>query len=268
MSHRSALEALRGEYLLVQAALPGRGVENVGVLLLDPASDRLHLAFRRDWDEVAEENEDAEVFEELPPDLALKAQEMGARKLLEWLEENCSHAIRVTERQPVMVDSFERTVNRLYRQHVQPKVLPFRTHLPVFTLRAAAGKFGDRMEVEAQGWEEAPPTLRLTEDMFAAHVTGHSMEPRIPDGSLCVFRHTVTGSRQGRLVLVENYGETGDNRYTVKRYRSVKRVDEDSFQHERIVLEPLNPQFEAWDLEPDSPIRVIGEFVIVLREGS
>ena len=39
--------------------------------------------------------------------------------------------------------------------------------------------------------------------MFVARIAGRSMEPRIPDGSLCVFRAGVTGSREGRLVLVE-----------------------------------------------------------------
>ena len=68
---------------------------------------------------------------------------------------------------------------------------------------------------------EAPEDLRLTTDMFVAEIAGHSMEPRIPDGSLCVFRHGVTGSRQGRLVLVEESRKPrGNNRYTVKRYES------------------------------------------------
>ena len=40
------------------------------------------------------------------------------------------------------------------------------------------------------------------------------MEPRIPDGSLCVFRYNVVGSRNGKLVLVMHYGETGENRFT------------------------------------------------------
>ena len=30
------------------------------------------------------------------------------------------------------------------------------------------------------------------------------MEPQIPDGSFCVFRRNVVGSRNGRLVLVRN----------------------------------------------------------------
>jgi uncharacterized protein len=132
-------------------------------------------------------------------------------------------------------------------------------------LRAAAGKFGEHMEVEAEEWEEVPADLRLTEDMFVAHVVGRSMEPRIPDGSLCVFRGNVVGSRNGRLVLVMHYGEAGENRFTIKRYRSVKReTEEGGWAHDKIILEPLNPEFEAWELQEDSPIKVVGEFVCLL----
>jgi SOS-response transcriptional repressor LexA len=121
------------------------------------------------------------------------------------------------------------------------------------------------MEVEAEDWEEMPPDLRLTEDMFIAHVVGRSMLPKIPDGSECVFRGQVVGSRNGKLVLVMHYGEMGENRFTVKRYRSVKMQTEEGWAHEKIFLEPLNPEFEAWELTEDSPIKVIGEFVRVLR---
>jgi phage repressor protein C with HTH and peptisase S24 domain len=133
----------------------------------------------------------------------------------------------------------------------------------MYTLAAAAGSWGEQMEASEEGWMEAPSDLRLTQDMFVAHVVGRSMEPRIPAGSLCVFRRNVTGSRQGRLVLVENYGETGENRYTIKRYTSVKRQSGEEWEHDTIRLEPLNPEYEAWELAP-SDIRVVGEFVRVL----
>ena len=95
------------------------------------------------------------------------------------------------------------------------------------------------------------------------------MEPLIPDGALCVFRHGVTGSRQGRLVLVEALAqgaEGGNDRYTVKRYRSEKRESQGGeWAHERIRLEPLNPAFEAWDLDPqEDRYRILAEFVQVL----
>jgi len=92
------------------------------------------------------------------------------------------------------------------------------------------------------------------------------MEPRIPDGSLCVFRQGVTGSRQGRLVLVEQLGGGANDRYTVKRYASRKTQREDgSWSHEKITLEPLNPEFEAWTLDPEEEkFRIVAEFVRVL----
>jgi len=253
-----------GQYLIVQAALPDLAPENVGVLLLDPASNQLYMRFRRDWRDMADP-EDAEVLEKLAGDLGDKASEMGGDQLLRWLEENVSNTVRVSDRESVLVDSYDVSADRLYRREVSPKVLAFRTHLPKYSLRAAAGKFGEHMEVEAEEWEEVPADLRLTEDMFVAHVVGRSMEPRIPNGSLCVFRGNVVGSRNGRLVLVMHYGETGENRFTIKRYRSVKReTEEGGWAHDKIILEPLNPEFEAWELEEDSPIKVVGEFVCLL----
>jgi SOS-response transcriptional repressor LexA len=253
-----------GQYLIVQAALPDLAPENIGVLLLDPASNQLYMRFRRDWRDMADP-EDAEVLEKLAADLGDKASEMGGDQLLLWLEENLSNTVRVSQRESVPVDSFDSAADRLYRGEVSPKVLAFRTHLPKYSLRAAAGKFGEHMEVEAEEWEEVPADLRLTEDMFVAHVVGRSMEPRIPDGSLCVFRGKVVGSRNGRLVLVMHYGEAGENRFTIKRYRSVKRqTEEGGWAHDKIILEPLNPEFEPWELEEDSPIKVVGEFVCLL----
>jgi SOS-response transcriptional repressor LexA len=171
-----------------------------------------------------------------------------------------------------MVDTFERTLHRLYSRHVSAKVLPFRTHLPVYGAQAAAGKWGPAMDVdqEPESWVEAPKDLRLTDDMFVARVTGHSMEPRIPANSLCVFRggSALAGSRQGKLVLVMNYGEAGENRFTIKRYKSTKRRTEEGWQHETITLEPLNPDYDAWTLDENARLAVIGEFVAVLDADS
>jgi phage repressor protein C with HTH and peptisase S24 domain len=102
--------------------------------------------------------------------------------------------------------------------------------------------------------------------MFVARIAGESMQPRIPDGSLCIFREGVMGSREGRLVLVEALGRGANDRYTVKRYHSVKTQAADgSWAHGRITLEPLNPEFEAWDLDPqDDRFRIVAEFVRVL----
>jgi phage repressor protein C with HTH and peptisase S24 domain len=140
------------------------------------------------------------------------------------------------------------------------------THLPRYSLSVAAGSFLENRQVEAEDWDEAPQGLRLSPGMFVARISGRSMEPTIPDQSLCVFRPGVTGSRQGRLVLVEAPGAGMNDRYTVKRYRSQKtQAPDGSWSHERVTLEPLNPSFDAWDLNPEEDrYRIIAEFLRVL----
>jgi len=235
-----------------------------GVLLEDPLTDRLWVRLRRDWEEFAPE--EAEVLAAMEYDLTSKAQELGATALLRYLEDTLSNTLLVTDRREVLVEDFERALGRLYRQHVHATVRPFVTHLPRYSLAVAAGKFLENQEVTEDGWEEAPSDLRLTEELFVARIQGRSMEPKIPDGSLCVFRQSVTGSRQGRLVLVEQLGGGANDRYTVKRYASEKAQREDgTWAHEKITLVPLNPEFESWTLEPEEErFRIVAEFVRVL----
>lgn len=256
-----------GELLIVEAVLPGRAPEPVGVFLYQASQDRLGMRLRRDWDQWLPVDEE-EVFTALAAEFEARAAELGAAEFLRRAEESLSMSIRLSDRQTVLVDRFERTLDRLYRQHVPARVQAFHTHLPVYSCRAAAGRWGEQMAVEEEGWREAPAGLRLTEDMFIAQVVGRSMEPEIPDGSWCVFRAGVTGSRQGRKVLVEHFGqsEQGGERYTVKRYRSRKRPagEDGEWAHDKIILEPLNPEFEAWELEEGSECRVVAEFVRVL----
>lgn len=256
----------QGQYSLLSCALPGRAPETVGVLLLDPATDTLHLRLRRDWEVIAEP-EDAEVLAELEDDLSGKTRALGGRALLDSLEQSASLAVRITDRESVTVRDFDRALNDLYREHVRTEVLRFRTHLPLYSLAVAAGPFLTNPEdVSAEEWIEAPVDLRLDPDMFLARIKGHSMEPRIPDGSICVFNRKVVGSRHGRLVLVRNSELADDNQYTVKRYKSEKRVTEEGFAQTRIRLESLNPAYPSWDLDEDpEKYQIMAEFVRVLE---
>ena len=255
----------QGQFALLEAELPGRAPETIGILLLDPETDTLYVRLRRDWETLATE-EDAEVLAELEDDLVAKAREGGGAAVLEYLEDALSQSVRVSEREAVSVRDFDKKLGELYREHVPAKVLQFRTHLPRYSLAVAAGPFLTNPEdIEAEEWVEAPPDLRLDDDMFIARIQGHSMEPKIPDGSLCVFRRNVVGSRSGRLVLVRNSELADENQYTVKRYRSEKKVSEDGFVQTRIRLESLNPAYPSWDLdEEEGKYQVIAEFVRVL----
>ena len=251
-------------WFVVSLELPGEAPANAGVLLEDSAADRLWLRLRRDWDVIAPD--EADVLSELTADLESKAAELGARALLAQMQDTLSNVLRISAPRDILAAGFERTLARLYAEHVPATRRAFDTHLPRYSVQVAAGRFLENQEVAEEGWEEVPAGLRLTEQMFVARIQGESMEPRIPDGSLCVFRAGVTGSRQGRLVLVEYLGGGANDRYTVKRYSSEKRPRADgSWEHERVRLEPLNPAFPAWDLDPEEGrFRVLAEFIQVL----
>ena len=255
----------QGQYSLLLSELPGRPAETIGVLLCDPASDLLYVRLRRDWARLASD-EDAEVLTELEEDLQSEGQQQGAAAVLERLEADASNSLRVTDREAVTVRDFDKKLGELYREHVPSSILQFRTHLPRYSLAVAAGPFlTNPEEVSAEEWMETPSDLNLDDDMFIAEICGHSMEPRIPDGSLCVFRRGVVGSRNNRLVLVRNSALADDNQYTVKRYKSEKRVTEEGFVQTRIRLESLNPAYPSWDLDEDEErYQVVAEFVRVL----
>jgi SOS-response transcriptional repressor LexA len=258
-----------GCWSLVEIARPGELPLPFGILFFDEAGDRLTFRLRDPGCFGALEEPEADLLAALAEDLAQKAREMGGRALVEFLEDTASHFFRIGERTVLpYTGTADAVVDRLFDEHVLGRdaapVIPFVTHLPLYSLRAAATKFGEAVESRQEGWVRAPERLRLSEGMFVAKVVGRSMEPRIPDGSLCIFRAPVTGSRQGRLVLIEKFDETDfAGRYTVKRYARHTARDESAERTEKIRLEPLNREFEAFDLEADQ-FRVIAEFVQVL----
>ena len=105
--------------------------------------------------------------------------------------------------------------------------------------------------------------------MFVAQIVGKSVEPAVPDGAWCLFRAPVESTRQGKTVLVQLRDaadpETGQ-RYTVKRYKSQKATEGDSWRHEKITLEPINSDFEPVVLTraDRDELQVIAELVEVL----
>jgi SOS-response transcriptional repressor LexA len=257
------------EYVLLSAAIPGRSVEPIGILLIDPASERGWLRLRSDFQALTD---DTDFFDELEFHLRTLLAESGAEALLCGLEDSLSNALLVSERRAAAVDSFQRVLERLYAEEVEPvPIRPFETHVPLYSLRAAAGRLGEEMEVEPEEWIPAPEGMHLAPDLFAAHVVGKSMEPRIPDGSLNLFRFHPAGSRQGKILLIQRLGVLDETaRFTVKRYTSRKRAtgggefDDEQWEHERIRLEPLNPDFEPWDVEPRD-FAVVAEWLRVLE---
>jgi SOS-response transcriptional repressor LexA len=149
------------------------------------------------------------------------------------------------------------------------------TCVPLVPLKAAAGAFSSPQHVEDDNWEwiAIDAKHRLRPGMFVARVVGKSMQPTIPDGSYCLFRAPVTGTRQGKTVLVQLHDaidpENGE-RYTVKRYQSEKVMNDDSWRHTRVTLKPINPDFQPIELtgSEEGEFQVVAELVEVLGGAS
>ncbi len=238
----------------------GFGGVPAAVLLRNPQSDALFERFRP-----SVETEDDDLYALLPEDLALKAAEMGCGRLLDLFEDTLSNTVTVTDRRGVLVRNYDAALDRLYQEQVLG-VRPARAvepgWIPLYSLRAAAGRFGEDMEVEPEDRVPPPAGVKPAADLFAVHVVGHSMEPDVPDGSVAVFRYAPAGSRQGKRVLVWRRGASAEGgEFTLKVYESEKAAGEDGWRHTRIRLKPLNPAFPVLDLEDDSEYRVLGELV-------
>lgn len=166
------------------------------------------------------------------------------------------------EVKPGLTPSLETTV---------PDSARYTTHVPVYDLSVAAGGWGPEGVPTAIGWIEARGQ-KLTEGMFAAQVSGRSMEPKIHDGEWCLFKPCSAGSRQNRLLLVQvktHIDPEDGGRYTIKRYHSTKKSsDDEGWQHQTIELQPLNQDYPTIQLAPEDAdeLRIIGELVNTIRE--
>jgi DUF2075 family protein len=143
-------------------------------------------------------------------------------------------------------------------------------YLPLYSLKAACGAFGEWQTVEENGWIKVEGVGKLNRSMFVVQAVGHSMEPRIMDGDFCVFRANVVGSRTNKIVLVQHndhYDAENEGSYSIKKYTSQKIYDKDTgeWMHEQIILQPLNTAYEQIKIEKEDGFMVIGEFIGVVR---
>ncbi|MCF7849006.1 MAG: methyltransferase domain-containing protein [Kiritimatiellales bacterium] len=175
-----------------------------------------------------------------------------------------------------------------YRRHpacpaekTDPKIIEFPaleerfiTCIPFYPYAATAGKFDLDQYIEDEHAEWiAVDDIRITQDFFAMRITGCSMEPKISDGDICIFRRgsALAGSRNGRIMLVKHRdinGADSNGQFTVKRYQSERVYGEDGVPlHVNITLCPINPDYEPIvieHVEDENEFRVIAEFVCTL----
>ena len=192
-----------------------------------------------------------------------------------WMASEAYRRLRSDEALGAVVDAESGALPpRLRIVEPQPEER-YMTCVPLVPLKAAAGAFSNTQHVDDDdfAWAAVDTKRRLRRGMFVAQVVGKSMEPAIPDCGYCLFSAPVAGTRQGRTVLVQ-MRETTDpesgERYTVKRYESEKTSDEDSWQHTKITLKPVNADFEPIVLtgEDEGELQVVAEVVEVLGRGT
>ena len=140
--------------------------------------------------------------------------------------------------------------------------------VPIFNIKIAAGDFSKEQWLEDCQYAELPDHFTAKPGFFLAQVIGESMNRRIPNGSWCLFREPLDGSRNGKVVIVQSrdiQDPDTNGQYTVKIYRSEKTETEDSWSHRGIRLEPdsMDHNFMPLILNHDTvnDLRVVGEFV-------
>ncbi|MNX71830.1 LexA repressor [compost metagenome] len=136
----------------------------------------------------------------------------------------------------------------------------FKTHLPLYDLRAAAGLWGGARIAEdgPAGWIDASSIGKLSEDMFALRVAGKSMEPQIPDGAIAAFRRIDGTLPEGKIVLAQQLQDDGESISLV-----VKRLTRTSNGYR---LDSLNPLYPALPFAPFSHdgVRILGVYLGLL----
>lgn len=143
--------------------------------------------------------------------------------------------------------------------------------IPLYDFYAAAGSFSE-MQNEKEYTLIAIPERYSTDEYFACKIIGESMNKVIPNNSICIFKKNVTGSRTGKILLVENRDSLDpdfNSAFTVKTYSSEKTVSEEGWQHNSILLKPnsYDNSFKSIVIDENNSneMRIIGEFVKVLH---
>ena len=107
-----------GEWALLEAHVPGRTPEPIGILLCDFSRDCLRVRMRQQWWDVLPDDDSSEIWQEFAQDLEQRAREVGAVELLDWLETTASHTLRLGERHLIRIVAVETTLDALFRQYV------------------------------------------------------------------------------------------------------------------------------------------------------
>jgi hypothetical protein len=154
------------------------------------------------------------------------------------------------------------------------KLIPFENSVPLYSLKVAAGEFKFNESLPEKKFILVPDGVKITQDHFACKIIGNSMNKIVQDGQIALFKRYTGGSRNGLMVIVEYYNHQDldyGSCYTFKEYYSQKIVNEESWQHETIILKPKSFDTSYKEIVIDSTtineksFRIIGIFDRVIE---
>jgi superfamily II DNA or RNA helicase/HKD family nuclease len=177
----------------------------------------------------------------------------------------------------ITTDNTVKQINKNYPipndESVIVNEIPKSHYIPLYDFYAAAGSFSEMQTANDFVLIEGPDNLNIPNDYFACKIIGESMNRIIPNGSICLFKIYSGGTRNGKIVLVENRNiqdQDFNSAFTIKTYSSTKEVSEDDWVHTSIILKPnsFDTSFEDILINEDNSeeMRVIGEFVRILTD--
>ena len=144
--------------------------------------------------------------------------------------------------------------------------------IPLYDFYAAAGTFSEIQSEKDFTLIEGPENSSGN-DYFACKIIGESMNRVIPNGSICLFKSYTGGSRNGKIVLVENRDQQDpdfNSAFSIKTYSSEKSVSEETWGHGSIVLRPNSYDNSYQNIiiteENAAGMRVVGEFIKILKD--
>lgn len=154
------------------------------------------------------------------------------------------------------------------------KIIPFENSVPLYSLKVAAGEFKFNDSLPEEKFILVPDGVKITQDHFACKIIGNSMNKIVQDGQIALFKKYTGGSRTGLMVIAEYYDHQDldyGSCYTFKEYFSQKTVNEESWQHEKIILKPksFDASYQDIVIEPNAinekTFNVIGIFDRVIE---
>ena len=144
--------------------------------------------------------------------------------------------------------------------------------IPYYDFHAAAGNFSDLQSEKTFTQIEVDEKYTVDSDYFACKVIGESMNKRITNGAICIFKKYAGGSRSGKILLIENHDVQDpdfNSAFTIKTYASKKIMNEEGWEHLEILLKPNSFDSSYEDIviseENADYMNIVGEFVQVLK---